>query len=352
MQHGGDLGEAASRFGGCDSAWLDLSTGINPHPWPVPDRLREQGWTRLPSGADLASLIAAARAAYGVPARAVLAAAPGTQTVIQWLPCLAPKHPVSIVGPTYTEHETVWRSHGFEVQPIRSLAEAGDGARHLVVVNPNNPDGRIVGRAELLAAAAGCRRHGTWLVVDESFADVDPACSIIRDCGELPILVLRSFGKFYGLAGLRLGFAIAAPSIAEKIARALGLWPVSGPAIAVGAAALADADWAEKARLQLAGEAQALDKILEGAGLEVIGGTSLFRLVKHREAGRLHEALASRRIWTRRFLWSSELLRIGLPPDEAARQRLAGALEACLPEIESASHDQGTRTGWPRYSAA
>jgi hypothetical protein len=153
MQHGGDLGEAASRFGGSDAAWLDMSTGINPHPWPAPEELREEGWTRLPSGSDLARLIAAARALYGVPSSAVIAAAPGTQAVIQWLPCLAPRRPVAIVSPTYSEHETVWRSHGFEVHQIRSLAEAGDEPRHVVVVNPNNPDGRVTDRAEILAAA-------------------------------------------------------------------------------------------------------------------------------------------------------------------------------------------------------
>ncbi|NNM72860.1 threonine-phosphate decarboxylase CobD [Enterovirga aerilata] len=347
MQHGGDLGEAASRFGGSDAAWLDLSTGINPHPWPVPDELRRTGWERLPSGSDLAHLIAAARTAYGVPPKAVIAAAPGTQTIIQWLPCLAPRRPVAIVGPTYTEHETVWRGHGFEVEQVRSLAEAGDGGRHVVVVNPNNPDGRVAGRAEILAAAANCRRHGTWLVVDESFADVEPGCSVVRDCGELPILVLRSFGKFYGLAGLRLGFAIAQPSIAEKVARALGLWPVSGPAIAVGTAALADTAWAAAMRGRLASEAEKLDALLAAAGLEVAGGTSLFRLVEHPRAGRLHEALASRRIWTRRFLWSPTLLRIGLPPDEAASVRLANGLSAALREIDAAYHDQGTRTGAP-----
>ena len=353
MQHGGDLGEAASRFGGSDSAWLDLSTGINPHAWPVPAALREEGWTRLPSGADLARLIAAARTAYDVPAKAVIAAGAGTQAIIQQLPCIAPKRPVAIVSPTYTEHETVWRAHGFQVEQIRSLAEAGDAAGHLVVVNPNNPDGRVTSRADLLAAAATCRRHGTWLVVDESFADIEPGCSIVRECGDLPIVVLRSFGKFYGLAGLRLGFAIASPCIAEKIARALGLWPVSGPAIAVGAAALADTEWAGETRARLAAEAQDLDDVLEVGGLKVVGGTSLFRLVEHPQAGRLHEALASRRIWTRRFLWSSSLLRIGLPPDESAADRLAQAVAACLPEIEQQpGHDQGTRTGWPRYSAA
>ncbi|MGA0594763.1 threonine-phosphate decarboxylase CobD [Enterovirga sp. CN4-39] len=347
MQHGGDLGEAASRFGGTDSAWLDLSTGINPHPWPVPDELRNEGWTRLPSGSDLAHLIAAARSAYEVPRNVVIAAAPGTQAIIQWLPHLAPRRPVAIIGPTYSEHETVWRGHGSQVEQIQSLGEASDGSRHIVIVNPNNPDGRIVGRSEILAAAAQCRRRGSWLVVDESFADVEPSCSVVRDCGELPILVLRSFGKFYGLAGLRLGFAIASPPIAEKVARALGLWPVSGPAIAVGTAALADTAWAAAMRGRLMSEAEALDERLTGAGLKVVGGTSLFRLVEHPRAGRLHEALASRRIWIRRFLWSPTLLRIGLPPDEAASVRLANALAACLREVENGRHDQGTRTGAP-----
>ena len=347
MQHGGDLAEAAGRFGGTVSAWLDLSTGINPHAWPVPDALRHRGWERLPSGADLACLMAAARTAYGVPPNAVLAAAPGTQAIIQWLPCLAPRRPVSIVGPTYTEHETTWRGADFAVKAVRDLASAGDGQRHVVVVNPNNPDGRIVGRAELLSVAAACRRHGTWLVVDESFADVEPSCSVVPDCGELPILVLRSFGKFYGLAGLRLGFAIAAPAIAEKVAHALGLWPVSGPALAVGTAALADGAWAAAMRGRLAGESEALDRRLSELGLEVVGGTTLFRLVSHPRARRLHEALASRRIWTRRFLWSDSLLRIGLPPDEAAAQRLGAALASALRDVDAAGHDQGTRTGMP-----
>lgn len=347
MRHGGDLAEAAGRFGASGPDWLDLSTGINPHPWPVPDDIRDRGWTRLPSGADLAGLMAAARSAYGVPPNAVLAAAPGTQAIIQWLPCLAPRRPVAIVGPTYTEHETTWRGADAAVEPVRDIASAADGRRHVVLVNPNNPDGRVVGRAELLSAAAACRRHGTWLIVDESFADVEPSCSVVADCADLPILVLRSFGKFYGLAGVRLGFAIGAPAIAEKVARALGLWPVSGPALAVGTAALADAAWAAAMRFRLARESERLDRLLSEFGLAVVGGTTLFRLVEHRAAARLHEALASRRIWTRRFLWSDSLLRIGLPPDEASSVRLAAALAEALPEMERPPHAQGTRTGMP-----
>lgn len=347
MKHGGDLGEAAARFGGSDSAWLDLSTGINPHTWPVPEELREAGWTRLPSGADLARLIEAARLAYDAPAQAAIAAAPGTQAIIQWLPRLAAHGPVAIVGPTYGEHETAWHTGGFRVALVRTLAQATETARHIVVVNPNNPDGRIASKPDLLAAAETCRARGGWLIVDESFVDVEPGCSIVRHCTELPIIVLRSFGKFYGLAGLRLGFAIATSTLTRQISRALGPWAVSGPAMAVGAAALADIGWAAAMRGRLVCEREALDTLLLDAGLRIAGGTNLFRLVEHPRAGRIHDALASRRIWTRRFQWSDTLLRIGLPPNEAASRRLAASLADALRDSAPARHDQGTSTGTP-----
>jgi cobalamin biosynthetic protein CobC len=347
MKHGGDLGEAAARFGGSGSTWLDLSTGINPHAWPVPEELREAGWTRLPSGADLARLIEAARLAYDAPAQAAIAAAPGTQAIIQWLPRLAAAGTVSIVGPTYGEHETAWQAAGYRVSLVPTLADATESGRHVVVVNPNNPDGRIATRPQLLAVAETCRARGGWLIVDESFVDVEPGCSIVRHCTELPIIVLRSFGKFYGLAGLRLGFAIATSTLTQQISRALGPWAVSGPAMTVGAAALADIGWAAAMRGRLVCERDELDSLLLAAGLRIAGGTNLFRLVEHPRAGRLHDSLASRRIWTRRFQWSDTLLRIGLPPHEAASRRLAAALGDAVRDVASSRHDQGTSTGTP-----
>jgi cobalamin biosynthetic protein CobC len=194
------------------------------------------------------------------------------------------------------------------------------------VVNPNNPDGRISSRASLIEAAACLKPRNGWLIVDEAFADVEPDLTISDLCGDLPIIVLRSFGKFYGLPGLRLGFAIAPEPIASAIEKALGPWPVSGPALAIGTAALADTHWADETRRSLDLQAKKLDRILEKAGLALVGGTPLYRLVRYAHTQMLHENLAKQHIWTRRFDWAGDLLRFGLPPDEIALNHLAAAL--------------------------
>jgi cobalamin biosynthetic protein CobC len=328
MKHGGDLTGAQARYGTDGPAWLDLSTGINPHSWPIPLDLRQADWTRLPAQADVDALLAAARAAYRVPARSAIVAASGTQALIQWLPRLAMAGRVAIVGPTYGEHAESWREAGFDTAEASSLAAAD--ARHAVIVNPNNPDGSLASVADLLQAAEICRARGGWLVVDESFADIEPGCSLIPGMAGLPIVVLRSFGKFYGLAGLRLGFAIAPSAIAERLERAMGPWAVSAPALAVGTAALADAGWGTTMRGQLARESDALDAVLSQAGLVAAGATSLYRLVRHPRAEGIHAALAAQHIWVRRFDWAPDLLRFGLPPDRASLDRLATALAASL----------------------
>jgi cobalamin biosynthesis protein CobC len=139
-------------------------------------------------------------------------------------------------------------------------------------------------------------------------------------------VILRSFGKFYGLAGLRLGFAIAAPNTIERISAGLGPWPCSGPALLIGAAALGDQQWADDTRGKLDQEARKLDEVLAKAGFTSAGGTPLFRLARHRRAAKLHAVLARRHIWCRSFDWADDLLRFGLPPDAAALDRLAVAL--------------------------
>lgn len=341
MEHGGDLTDAVARFGAGDPPWLDLSTGINPHPWPIPPGLREAGWTRLPSRADGERLLAAARAAYRVPDEAAIVAAPGTQALIQWLPRLAPPGPVAVLGPTYAEHAAAWRLAGFPVREIASPGDIGDAA-HLVLVRPNNPDGALPARGAVAEAARVCWARGGFVVIDESFADLVPDASLADLAAEGAAIVLRSFGKFYGLAGLRLGFALAPKPIGRRIADALGPWSVSGPALAIGAAALADRDWAERMRGKLAREAEALDAALTAGGLVPAGGTDLYRLVRHADAASLHEALARAHIWVRRFADAPDRLRFGLPPDPSGLARLADAL---------AAHAQGTRTGRPSCSA-
>jgi cobalamin biosynthetic protein CobC len=326
MKHGGDLTEAIARYGGVPASWLDLSTGINPRPWPVAQALSESVWQRLPSRNDADALIAVARKTYRVPDGAGIAAAAGTQALIQWLPYLATPGSVAIVGPTYNEHALAWRNAGHPVIAIDDLDACPDNAVHAVVVNPNNPDGRITDRAVLARVATQLKARGGWLVVDEAFADLDPAVGAAALCVDLPVLILRSFGKFYGLAGLRLGFAIGAPAMIARIVEALGPWSVSGPALSIGAAALGDQPWADRTRHELQQQASALDAVLVKAGFAIAGGTGLFRLVRHPRALQIHDELAKHQIWCRCFDWADDLLRFGLPPDAAGLRRLAAAL--------------------------
>lgn len=343
MQHGGDLTTAMAVHGGTREAWLDLSTGINPFAWPVPGSLSPEAWTGLPTQGALDRLLAAARQAYGVPEDVAIVAAPGTQSLIQWLPQLAPDGPVAIVQPTYAEHALAWRRAGHEVIAASAAMPLPDATRHLVIVNPNNPDGHLFGQDRLADLAVSVARRGGWLVIDESFIDVVPDASAVVLCRDLPVLILRSFGKFYGLPGLRLGFLLAGSDIAGQVAEALGPWSVAGPALEIGAAALGDDAYARTMRAQLAHEAAELDLLLGEAGLDVVGGTTLYRLVRHPLARRLHEQLARRHVWVRRFDWDGSLLRFGLPPDDLARQRLAAALKNGLAEAHVGDH--GTRTG-------
>jgi cobalamin biosynthesis protein CobC len=327
MKHGGDLTEAIARHGGEPSNWLDLSTGINPWPWTIPHPIPATAWTRLPSRADEQDLLAAAREAYRVPDDADIAAAAGTQTLIQWIPYLAIPGAVAIVTPTYGEHSAAWSSGGREIIAVNDLSELPERAIHAVVVNPNNPDGRIADGGTLRHVAERLDRRGGWLVIDEAFADIDPGISAVAMSAELPILVLRSFGKFYGLAGLRLGFAIGSPDIVKRIAAALGPWPVSGPALHLGTAALRDRRWADAVRAKLVRQSGRLDHVLTAAGLGLVGGTSLFRLASHPDALTVHADLARRHVWCRRFDWAREWLRFGLASDDGL-DRLAGALRS------------------------
>jgi cobalamin biosynthetic protein CobC len=326
MKHGGDLGEAIAQFGGAAEGWLDLSTGISPWAWPIP-ALSDDVWQRLPAHSDEAALIEAARDHYHVAHGTGIALAAGTQALIQMLPHVMPAGAIAVAATTYSEHAVSFARARHDIVALDMSGDLPAGATHAVIVNPNNPDGRITGRAAILAAARELARRDGWLIIDEAFADVEPACSSIDLCSEQPIVVLRSFGKFFGLAGLRLGFAIARQDIVDKIAAALGPWPVSGPALVIARAALSDRQWAAPTRERLQRQASRLDALLTRAGLDVVGGTSLFRLAHHNDAATIHAALARRHIWTRKFAHATDLLRFGLPGDDAALGRLATALD-------------------------
>lgn len=327
-EHGGSLVWAESRFGRPAAGWVDLSTGLNPWPHPLPP-VAPETWQRLPDARAVADLLTAAAGHYGVPDPACIVAAPGTQTLIQLLPRLSrPTGRTAILGFTYAEHAHRWRMAGHEVTVIASLDEAA-ACDTVVVVNPNNPDGRRVPPDRLLDLAARLAARGGRLIVDEAFADVVPEVSVATQAGQQDgLVVLRSFGKFFGLAGIRLGFAVAPPTLARSITAELGPWAVAGPALAVGRAALADAAWIAATRHRLAAAARALDATLSAHGLNVAGGTDLFRLVHTERAMALFEVLGARGILVRAFPERPDYLRIGLPADAAARRRLAEALGA------------------------
>ncbi|RAU20169.1 threonine-phosphate decarboxylase [Paramagnetospirillum kuznetsovii] len=323
--HGGDLAAAEALWGRPAEGWLDLSTGINPWPYPLP-AMDPSVWHRLPGAAAEAALLAAARRCWDVPETAGIVAAPGSQPLIQAVPRLRAPGRVAVVGPTYGEHARAWAAAGHGVSEVADLTDAGDAAA-VVVVNPNNPDGRVTPTETLLQTASTLVAGGGLLVVDEAFGECDPSLSVAsRPCPGL--VVLRSFGKFYGLAGLRLGFAVAQPDLAERLGAMMGPWAVSGPALAVGATALSDAAWAVATRKRLAEAAARLAAVLTAAGFEIVGGTSLFQLARHSRAAEIYQHLGRAGILTRAFAERPRLLRFGLPDDQSGLDRLERALAA------------------------
>jgi cobalamin biosynthetic protein CobC len=321
FQHGGDIKAATVAYPDAPRPWIDLSTGLNPVAYPVPELPREL-WARLPETAALDALRAAAGLFYGVEPECVAAAA-GSQAVLQVLPRLFPAPRVSLLGPTYGEHERVWKTSGADVETVGDLDAAT--APQVVVVNPNNPDGRMFSRLQMGDTARRLADEGRRLIVDEAFMDFE-AESVAGDRLAATI-VLRSFGKAFGLSGLRLGFAVAPPAIAARIREALGPWPVSGPAIAVGMLALADRNWLDAARRRLERDAAWLDDALTRVGFALVGQTRLFRLARHPGAAKTFERLCAQGVLARPFAWDPNLLRFGIPTVDQ-RPRLREALMA------------------------
>jgi cobalamin biosynthetic protein CobC len=334
VEHGGALAAARKLFPNAPEPFLDLSTGINPHPYAGPE-LPSEVFTRLPDPAAINRLSAIAAHAYGAPSSIHVVPAPGTQILLTHVANLVPPGNAAVLGPTYAEHVRMAALVGHAVKQVGEIDDL-KGADIAVVVNPNNPDGRLVPKDVLLGLANDLDPHGL-LVIDEAFVDVSSVGTSLADqvaCGN--IVVLRSFGKFFGLAGLRLGFALAAPQIASRLKTSLGPWAVSGPAIAIGEAALANERWIEATRAALADAARRLDRLLVEAKLDVVGGTSLFRLVRTQSAPALFHHLGRAGILVRHFTENPTWLRFGLPGGEADWQRLRSALRAFRQEAEVA----------------
>jgi cobalamin biosynthetic protein CobC len=326
VYHGGNVAAARLRFPDAPSPWLDLSTGINAVPY-APGEISPEAWTRLPEPAAIRALESAAAEAFGAPDAACVVAAPGAQALIQILPRLLPARRVCVLGLTYAEHEACWLAGGAKVETVDAPERLAD-ADVAVVVNPNNPDGRLLPRDALIDLAARLGRRGGSLVVDEAFMDAEPEAASLTPALPRNGVALRSFGKLYGLAGLRLGLAVASPELAAGIRRALGPWAVSGAAIEIGARAYADRPWREATIARLTRDATRLDALLREAGLSVIGGTPLFRLAAAPEVGSWFERLGRAGILVRPFPARPDWLRFGLPGQEADWQRLEAGLRS------------------------
>lgn len=323
--HGGGIAAAAARFGGKPEDWLDLSTGINPNPVAVPE-IDAAAWHRLPDRHRQDAARATAARYYRTP-HVLPLPVPGTQSVIQLLPRLVPAgRRAAVLSPTYGEYARVLSNAGIAVDRVDGLDAVTEAHGLVVVVNPNNPDGRFFPRETLLDLHRRIEVSGGILLVDEAFGDMRPDDCIAPLAGDdrPGLVVFRSFGKFFGLAGLRLGFVAGPSAVLETLADGLGPWAVSGPALTVATTLMASDTTPIRHAIQQ--RKAALDRVLAGAGLVSAGGTGLFSLVEHASAVDLHLHLCRHHILVRPFDYHPRWLRFGLTPDGTSDTRLAAAL--------------------------
>lgn len=327
LEHGGRLQRAAREFGIPASDWLDLSTGISPFGWPLP-AIPERAWRRLPEDDD--GLVDAAREYYDAP---YLLPVAGSQATIQALPRLRAASRVGVIAPGYAEHAHAWRRAGHDVETLAASALFAEAARFdvVVLIHPNNPTGETFAPDVLLDLHAGLAARGGALVVDEAFIDVTPAQSVCRFTDRQGLIVLRSVGKFFGLAGARAGFVCAAPDLLRALHEELGPWTLTGPTRFLLSEALRDHAWHAQARGRLTAQSARLAQLLRDSGLPPSGGSAMFQWCKHERAEALQNALARRGVLVRLFD-TPPSLRFGLPADDAAFGRLNEALVQALHE--------------------
>lgn len=324
-EHGGCLQQAAALYEIPLPKWMDLSTGINPHGWAV-GAVPQSVFARLPEEED--GLVEVMRGYFGIShGTSHVLAVTGSQSAIQTLPWMRRLGRVAVRVPTYSEHATAWRNAGHDVIAIGADTEIDpmlDDVDVLVVVNPNNPTGEILPTEQLLRWHDRLARRGGWLVVDEAFVDADPSASIARHAGK-HLIVLRSLGKFWGLAGVRMGFVLAEGALLDRLRVRLGPWQVNNPARWIAKAALTDEPWMTKARIRLRQDSARLHALLASHGLLSQGRCPLFRWIPTQNVGALFDAFARRGILIRALPHAGGV-RFGLPGPEDQWTRLEAAL--------------------------
>lgn len=315
LEHGGNLSAAVAQYKIPLENWLDLSTGINPCHYPIPE-IPAHLWRNLPNDDD--GLILAAVQYYGCQA---LLPTSGSQAALQTLPKLRSACKVAMLNPMYQEHAHAWQRYGHQVVRFSDLNDADviNSADVVLVCNPNNPTGKQFAPQNLLQLHATLAKRGGWLIVDEAFMDATPEYSIAKHTHVDGLFVLRSLGKFFGLAGARVGFLLAAPAQLQQIKEELGPWTIAGASRHIAMRALQDCTWQQNTRVTLANNSQRLASLLTQYGLKPAGGTALFQYIATEAANHIHSQLAQQGVWVRKFT-EQPALRFGLPDDNRWQQ--------------------------------
>jgi len=322
LEHGGHLIDAANKYNIPLEQWMDLSTGINPNGWIIPE-IPARCWQRLPEIGD--GLVSAAKQYYQCQSLLPVA---GSQAAIQTLPLLRKKSKVGVLKPAYAEHAYSWKNAGHEIveleaEKIEAHLESLDV---LILVNPNNPTGQSFDKEQLLKWHDILRRHKGWLIIDEAFIDTTPEKSLSNHQVIDGLIILRSIGKFFGLAGIRCGFVIGIEELLHTLNEKLGPWVISHPSRYVATAALLDQEWINQTQDELKQNSNRLAALLTKRGLKPNGKTDLFHWIKTPLAKQVYQNLAQQGVLTRLFPQPLSL-RFGLPKNNQQYVDLDAALK-------------------------
>ncbi|MBL1417744.1 MAG: threonine-phosphate decarboxylase [Moritella sp.] len=336
LVHGGQLQQVALQYARPIAEWLDLSTGISPTSYPIPS-IPTSVWQQLPQPSQ--SLITAAKHYYGTDN---IVATSGSQAVIKQLPSIFKQHVAEqfiseqstgtstvwlpLVG--YKEHERAWREQGFTIQQYTQLPTSAQLTANciVVVINPNNPTGELFTRNTLLALLDNIQTLKGWLILDEAFMDVvEPSQSIIAHTDNPHLLVLRSVGKFFGLAGIRLGFLSAHPQWLQALEKLSSPWEVNGPAQYITEIALMDRQWQQQQLLSLTALSATLELLLMTTFDCPVAGSALFKTIRLDNAPEVYILLCQQGVYVR-LCDEQNALRFGIP-DQNGLVKLAKVLQ-------------------------
>ncbi|MCW8329132.1 aminotransferase class I/II-fold pyridoxal phosphate-dependent enzyme [Photobacterium sp. SDRW27] len=343
VKHGGNLLAMAGKYGSDPAEWIDLSTGVSPFTYPVGD-IPLAAWNQLPQEND--GLEQAAANYYNASVEPVVVA--GSQAAIKALPevmteKLGRTGTVALPSVGYKEHQHAWgnyRKDGccwqiefYDGLPSKEQVATCDV---VLVINPNNPTGKLSRKEELTDLYVDLAKRKATLIIDEAFIDCTPNESMLspnKDMGNL--VVLRSVGKFFGLAGARVGFVFAEQAIKDSLSNLIGPWTVTGPSRSVVKQALSDSAWQSSARVLIHNNSIRLSRLIAERLTARTSGTDLFITAFLYDATFCYDFLCREKVLTR-LCDEKNALRFGLPADEKQWQHLAVALEK-LAEIRNMS---------------